>query len=460
MNNPTINVPEVVETHRVGRGQIMVIVLCGLLMLLDGFDTQAISYIVPVLAKQWHMPREMLGVIFSSALVGLMVGYLVIAPLSNRFGHKRMMVASTVVFSIFTLATVYATALPQLIALRFLTGLGLGAAAPSAIALSCEYSPKRLRATFVLLIYCGFSLGFVLAGFAAGMLIPRFGWTSLLWVGAIAPLFLSVALALWLPESMAFVVAHRHDDGQMRRIMKKLFPGLAMPAGCHFIADLQASERSSVGALFGRRNRLGTVLLWGIFFINLAEFYFLQSWLPTLLNGLHYPPAQIVWITALPTIGGVLSVLALGPSMDRIGPYVTLTVVYLLGAAFMTWLAASLSASPSSTPWMLMAAAFCAGFCISGGQKGVIALAAIYYPLNLRSTGVGWALGIGRLGGIAGPFVVGLLYTAKWQSDRIFYVAAIPVLFAALAVFVMGRLYDAGQADRARGSARAGTHSG
>ncbi|WP_244125553.1 MFS transporter [Burkholderia gladioli] len=170
----------------------MVVLLCALLMFLDGFDTQAISYIVPALSHDWHLPREILGSIFSAALVGLMVGYLAVAPLSSRFGHKRMMIASTLMFAAFTMLTVFATSVSELIGLRFLTGIGLGAAAPSAVALTCEFAPKRLRSTFVLLVYCGFSLGFVVAGLAAGVLMPVFGWQSMMEVGAVAPLVLSV----------------------------------------------------------------------------------------------------------------------------------------------------------------------------------------------------------------------------------------------------------------------------
>jgi AAHS family 4-hydroxybenzoate transporter-like MFS transporter len=435
--SPLIDVVEVIERQKVGRGQCVVVLLCALLMFLDGFDTQAVSYIVPALARDWHLSRAILGSIFSAALVGLMVGYLAIAPLSARFGHKRMMLASSLLFAVFTLLTVFSGNVAELIGLRFLTGIGLGAAAPSAVALTCEFAPTRLRATFVLLVYCGFSLGFVVAGLTAGALMPTYGWKSLMLAGALAPLALTVPLAWLLPESLAFLQRRPQGNERMRAVLLRLFPRLDVPAGSTFRLEDQGETRASVAALVRGRTSAGTLLLWLIFFLNLAEFYFMQSWLPTMLTGLQYSPATVVWVTALPTIAGVLSAVPLGLAMDRVGPYLTLTVMYLAGCVFM-WLVGN--AFSGSVAW-LMVMVFCAGFCISGGQKSVIALAAVYYPLNLRSTGVGWALGIGRLGGIAGPLIAGMLYSAHWTPAEIFRFSAWPVFVAGIGVFAMGRIY-------------------
>jgi AAHS family 4-hydroxybenzoate transporter-like MFS transporter len=346
--------------------------------------------------------------------------------------------------------TVFATNVTELIGLRFLTGIGLGAAAPSAVALTCEFAPKRLRATFVLLVYCGFSLGFVVAGLTAGTLIPAYGWRSLMLAGAIAPLALTLPLSWLLPESLAFLQRRPQGNERMRAVLKRLFPRVDVPLGSTFWLEDQNETRASVAALVRGPTSIGTALLWLIFFLNLAEFYFMQSWLPTMMTGLKYSPSAIVWVTALPTIAGVLSAVPLGLAMDRVGPYVTLTVMYLAGWVFM-WLVGG--AFSGSIAW-LMVMVFCAGFCISGGQKSVIALAAVYYPPNLRSTGVGWALGIGRLGGIAGPLIAGMLYSAHWTPAEIFRFSAWPVLVAGLGVFVMGRIYGSRAVARATSTAR------
>src|SRR5258707_13724100 len=200
------DVPAFINARRVGAVQWVVIVLCVLVMFGDGFDAQGMSYMTPLVEKEWGLPRELLGPIFSSALTGLMLGYLWLSQLSDRFGHRRLMLASTVAFGLLTLVTVFATSVTQLMILRLVTGAALGAAIPSTVALTTEYSPKRLRATFVLVIYCGFSLGFVADGGLAACSFPLYGWRSLLWMGALAPLLLDVCALLLLSESLDLLV--------------------------------------------------------------------------------------------------------------------------------------------------------------------------------------------------------------------------------------------------------------
>lgn len=437
MKSKPIEASEIFDNRKVSGFQYLVITLCGLVMFIDGFDTQAISYIMPLLAKEWGIPAGMMGTIFSSTLIGLMVGYLALSPLSDRFGHRRVIIAATFFFGLCTLLTVMTTNVTELLALRFLTGLGLGAAAPSAIALTGEYSPKRLRASFVLAIYCGFSLGFVAAGFAAGALLAPFGWKSLLWVGGIAPIVLAVLLFFVLPESLAFLGRRPEDREQLCAILRRIDPALAANVNSMPVAAQGSVQRAAIASLFKDGYTTGTVLLWVTFFLNLAAFYFMQSWLPTVLGKLDYPMQMIVWMTSLSTVGGIVAAFFVGPAMDRIGPYISLGVLYLFGAVSMVFTAASLSA----TPWVLMTAVFLGGFCVSGGQKSAIALGAVFYPGTIRSTGLGWALGIGRLGGIAGPAVAGLLIGAGWVPANLFYLAAVMMLGAGVAVFTMGHRY-------------------
>lgn len=441
MKSNPIDASQLFDNRKVSGFQAMVVALCGLVLFIDGFDTQAISYIMPLLAKDWGIPPTAMGTIFSSTLVGLMAGYLVLSPLSDRFGHRRVILASTFFFGLCTLLTIMATNVTELLVLRFLTGLGLGAAAPGAIALTGEYSPKRLRASFVLAIYCGFSLGFVAAGFAAGVLLKPYGWHALLWVGGIFPMVLALLLFFSLPESLAFLGRRDQNREQLRGILGRIDPALAAHADS--VAAAQGgARRAAIASLFRGGYTTGTLLLWFIFFLNLAAFYFMQSWLPAILGKLDYPMHTIVWMTSLSTVGGIVAALFVGPAMDRIGPYVSLGVLYLCGAVFMACTAAALSAPA----WVLMTAVFFGGFCVSGGQKSAIALGAVFYPTDIRSTGLGWALGVGRLGGIAGPAVAGMLIAAHWLPASLFYLAAGMMLCAAVAVFAMGRRYGAKRA--------------
>ncbi|MFL9921700.1 MFS transporter [Paraburkholderia fungorum] len=436
MNRIPINVTTAIEAAKTSVLQYMIVALCSLVLFCDGFDTQTMSYILPRLAKEWHIPGGALGPIFSSALVGLLIGYLIISSLSDRFGHKRVMILSTVFFGICTLLTAQATTVPELIALRFLTGLGLGGAAPSAIALTGEYSASRLRATFVLIIYCGFSLGFVAAGFAAAALLPTYGWPSLLWVGGAFPIVLAAILTFAVPESVSFLVRRESRFRRLAAVMRRIDRSLPIEADTRFTEVRVETNRAAIISLFRDGRMAGTLLLWFVFFVNLSIFYLMQTWLPAIIGNLHYPIGTVAWVTAMPTIAGTVCVVVVGPAMDRFGPYRVLTVLYLGSCGLL-----ALTATAFSSPlWMLMVSIFMAGFFVSGGQKGIIALAAIYYPGEIRSTGCGWALGVGRFGSIAGPAAAGLMFDAQWSAAQVFQAAGVTILFAGAAIYLMGRL--------------------
>lgn len=432
----TLHVPNVINEGRISAFQYLVVLLCGLVTFIDGFDTQAISYMAPLMAKEWSLSRQMLGPIFSSALVGLMIGYLALSPLSDRFGHRRVLIISTIVFALFTGMTIFATNVTQLMVLRLLTGMGLGAAMPSAVALTSEYSPKRLRATFVLAIYCGFSLGFVAAGAAAAALLPAFGWRSLLWVGAGVPLVLSGLLFFLLPESLDRLV-RTGAVGQVWTVLCRIDPRLAATERPDAFTTDREEKFNALGSIFQEGRAVGTLLLWFVFVLNLGEFYALQSWLPSILTNHHYALATVATATSLTTAGGIIAAFLVGPAMDRIGAYGSLACLYLAGVVFVALTGVALD----RPEWILLIAAFLSGFCVSGGQKSAIALAALFYPPAVRSTGVGWALGIGRIGGIGGPMLIGLLLGRNFAPESIFFAAAIPMLLAAASVAVMGWTY-------------------
>ncbi|TAK47217.1 MAG: MFS transporter [Xanthobacteraceae bacterium] len=436
MTSDSVDIAAFMDGRRMSPYQYMVIALCGLTMIADGFDTQAISYAAPLIAKEWGLSQATLGPIFSSGLVGLMVGYLILPPLSDRFGHRPLIILGAVFFGIFTWLTVYAHGLIELMALRFLAGIGLGGVAPSAVAMTCDFSPRRSRATFVLIIYCGFSLGFVIAGLLAAKLIPSFGWRALFHVGGLAPLALVVLLVPFLPESPDHLVSRKSSGEKVAAILRRIDRTLNLSLSA--TTSFTTAERETGGVvqrLFQQRRGLSTALLWLVFFINLAEFYALQSWLPTVLRGLNYSMDQVALTTSLTTIGGILIVFVVGPCMDRLGSYTTVCILYLAGAVVIV-LTGLVLTMPIG---VVMVATFLTGVCISGGQKSAIALAAIHYPAAIRSTGVGWALGMGRLGGIAGPLAVGALFSTGWTPQWIFCVAGVPMFIAAIAILLIAR---------------------
>src|SRR6202035_6044736 len=201
----TADVAAFIDAQPVGAFQVKLLLVCATVLFLDGFDTTAIGYVAPALAKEWNIGKAALGPVFSAGLFGLMIGALLFGPLADRIGRKKIIIFSTLAFGIGTLATAFVRDVNTLLVIRFLTGLGLGGAMPNAIALTSEFSPHRRRATMVMVMFCGFSVGAALGGFLAAGLIPHFGWRSVFVVGGVAPLLLAPVLALKLPESVRFL---------------------------------------------------------------------------------------------------------------------------------------------------------------------------------------------------------------------------------------------------------------
>jgi AAHS family 4-hydroxybenzoate transporter-like MFS transporter len=410
-----------------------VVLLCGLVMFLDGFNTQAISYIAPYLASEWGLTRAHFGPIFSASLIGLLIGYLAVAPLADRYGHRRLIVLSTLLFGMATLLSAFASGLGDLLALRLVTGIGLGACVPSLVALTAEFSPAPVQATSILTIYAGYSLGFVGAGIASGWLIPNFGWRSLFEFAAGVTFLVVWALLERLPESPEFLL----------RVGPNATPGRASLPKFDLTVAVDPVLASKALRLPARlRNLLvpgdvwTTLLLWVVFAINLGAFYATQSWLPTLLTDRGYAGSVVVTATALTTAGGIAIVPLVGPAMDRLGAFRSLAMLYLVGFLFV----AAVGVSLEKPLWTLYGAAFLAGCVVSGGQKSAIALGALLYPAETRSTGLGWALGIGRLGGILGPLLFGAAYSGGRSAGEIFFVMGALMAVCGVLVTLMGRL--------------------
>ncbi len=362
----------------------------------------------------------------SSTLVGLMVGYLLVSPLAARFGHKRVILWSTCLFGIFTLLAVPARGMEWLVAMRFVSGIGLGGLAPSAITLVGDYSPRRFRASSVIFTYCFFSLGFIAAGVASAWLIPAFGWRSMFVAGGVAPFAVLPFVLLYLENPLAFLASGR-EPGRAVAIARRIDPGIAATA--RMAAARPADRRFPVGSLFESGRAWPTIALWVVYALNLGQFYALQTWLPDILTELGRDSHVVVTATTLSTVGGIAISFVMGPAMDRLGAYVALAMLYLAGTACIVLLGTSLQGSAI----LLYLASFLAGCCVSGGQKSIIALSAILYPPDLRSTGIGWGLGIGRVGGILGPLFIAALLERGIGPDTSLCLLAIPMpLMAAL----------------------------
>ena len=439
-----VDVAEFIDAQPVGGFQVRLLLTCAAVLFLDGFDTQAIGYVAPALAREWGLTKGALGPVFSAGLFGLMIGALIFGPLADRVGRKKIIIFSTIAFGIGALITAFVRDANTLLAVRFLTGLGLGGAMPNAIAMTSEFSPHRRRATMVMIMFCGFSTGAALGGLLAAALIPHFGWRSVFVVGGAAPLLLAPILAMKLPESVRFLALTGRANDRVAQLLGYINPKALFAPAARFVVHEPELAGIPVKHLFRDGRTPATLLLWVVFFMSLLDLFFLANWLPTVLNDLGASVPQAVAIGSMLQVGGVVGTLALGSIIDRFS-FRALALVYFIGV----FAVGAIGQFGHSAVFVTMAI-FAAGFCIVGGQTAANALAAGYPNLG---TGHRRRLGARDRPGRLDRRAAGRRRpaTMKWSAGEVFATAACAALCAALAAFSLSRL--AGQGGSGRGVA-------
>jgi AAHS family 4-hydroxybenzoate transporter-like MFS transporter len=412
------------ENQRIGPVQIRVAALCALIQICDGYDVNAIGVSVPSLTHAWNLPGPAFTQAFLWSSIGIMVGALSAGPLGDRVGRKPLLLASLTIFGLASLLSAFAGSLFMLSILRFFTGMGIGGAFPGAATLTGDYAPHRLRATMIMVTFTGAPIGGFLCGQLAGFLLPRFGWPSVFLVGGVVPLLMVPALALWLPESPRFLATKGRLSPREAALLQRLDirPGQATSGG----VDL--AQANPIKMLFGRGYALQTVLLWVVFFCSLMNLFLFVYWLPEVLHLTGMTPAEAARATSFRELGAILAVLYLGLLIDRFGPERALALHYAAGVVFIAAIALA------AMPYLLLAIMiFFSGMTIIGSQTGANATCGKLYPARMRTSGLGWALGIGRLGGIAAPVLGGYLLTLGLPPTQIFLSACVFAVIAAVA---------------------------
>jgi AAHS family 4-hydroxybenzoate transporter-like MFS transporter len=304
---------------------------------------------------------------------------------------------------------------------------------PNLVPLTSEYTPRRIRARLITLVTVSWPLGAVLGGLVSSKMIPVWGWPSVFYLGGLLPLLLTVILLVALPESIRFMVNRGADSGRIAAIMRRIAPDFAFAPGDRFVLGEQKVEGFPVSSLFTGGRAAPTILLWVVFFMNFLVLFFMFNWLPPLMQQAGMPTERAIIATVLFNLGGIVGGIALGRLMDRYGDFVVVAVAYALGTLFVGSIGLF-----GSIP-LLLAVVTLAGFCSVGTQVCGNALAASLYPTAMRSTGVGWAYGIGRIGSIFGPILGGIFLTMHWDMRELFLTAALPLACATVAVMLLGR---------------------
>lgn len=432
----TVDVQDFISEHtdrKLSPLQLRTILLCFLIVAIDGFDTGAIGFIAPALRADWQVTAGQLAPLFGAGLFGLMVGAFIFGPLADKIGRKQALLLTVAFFGTASLASVWSENITQLTILRFLTGMGLGGAMPNAITLTSEYCPERRRSFLTTVMFCGFTLGSALGGLAAAQLVADYGWRSVLLLGGVAPLALLPILRIWLPESVRFLVLKSAPADRIAAILHKIAPDADLQ-GTQF-TGVRRPQGSPVLQLFTPDLLRGTVLLWATFFMSLLVFYLLASWLPTVINSAGMTLKEASLFSMMLQIGGTVGAILIGSLMDRNNPHLVLGVSYVVAALFI-----ALIGSATGSAALLAAAVFGAGFCLAGSQVGVNALAAGFYPTANRATGVAWANGVGRIGSVLGSMVGGVFLSSGLGLPAMFTLVGVPVVIAGICMLIKGRM--------------------
>jgi MFS transporter, AAHS family, 4-hydroxybenzoate transporter len=416
----------VLENQRLGALQLRVAVLCALVQMCDGYDLNSVAWAVPSLILEWHLPPSTFAMAFLWSSIGIMVGALSAGPIGDRFGRRPLLLGSLTLFGIASSLSAVVGSLSVLSLLRFFTGVGIGGGFSGAAALSGDYAPQRLRATMIMATFTGAPIGGFLGGQIVALLLAQWGWRMIFVLGGVFPLALVPVLALWLPESPRFLATKKKLSPRNATLLRRLDIASAQTDA------IEVAWENPISMLFGQGYALQTVLLWIVFFCSLLNLFLFAYWMPTVLNLIGISPAQAVSMASLRDLGAIFAVLYLGLAIDRIGPERALAIHYAAGAVFIAMIA--LFALPN---FVLCVVIFLAGMTIIGSQTGVNGACGKLYPARMRTSGIGWALGIGRLGAIVAPVLGGYLLGVGLRPTRIFLVACLFALIAAAATALL-----------------------
>ncbi|MFZ2082092.1 MAG: MFS transporter [Xanthobacteraceae bacterium] len=426
-----VQVSHFLDEHGVGAFQIKLIFWSILIALIDGYDIGAIAFAAPSLIREWHVAPKELGLVLSASNIGVLFGSQIFGWIGDNYGRKTALVATNLLFGVFTFAAAYSTDLTQLTWLRFIAGLGIGGVIPNIVAINAESAPRNLRATLAIIAVGLVPMGGALAGFASAALVPTHGWQILFQIGGIVPIVIALAAIIGLPESIKYMTLHEHQRSKMVALLHAIRPDYRVPANARFvIEDEKQFPSSNPTYLFHDGLALITPLTWLMFAFNLMGYFFLISWTPTLMGAAHVSPGTAALAGAALQVGGTVGALTLCWWLQR-HRFLAIAVLFVIAVPIV----GSIGFAGLTSPTALLVATFFAGALVLGIQSGINVVGAMIYPTSLRANGSGWQLGIGRLGAIAGPFL-GALFVGL-PVEQLYIWSALPFAAGAVVTFLI-----------------------
>lgn len=430
----TVYVDELIDRQQLDRRGYLLIGLLLLALVCDGFDLQLIGVSAPWLAEAWGVtPSQIVAPVQTANYLGMMIGATLLGGFGDRIGRKRLIVWGTFLYSSATLACIFTSTVPALSIVRFITGLGLGGVLPNVIALTAEMTPRARRTMLTSVVIIGMSLGSGMPGVVAAQLVPANGWESLFLVGAVVPFVIGLLLAAFLPESLLFLTNRGRDRAAVESRVRALDPAVSIDSGTRFaLREERGDRKGSVRELFSPGLRLITVMLWIMFACVLMSMHFLNSWISTLLKLANLSPTHYSLTNSVFHWGGTIAAIATAIWLGRIGiRWVLVLLAFALAGLF------TIATVGFSNTLVLTVAVIAAGFGTIGCQGALNASAGLLYPSSCRTTGVGAALGLGRVGTLTAAPVGAYVLALGVPTQQMFYVPLLPLGIAAVATVVL-----------------------
>ncbi|WP_111859108.1 MFS transporter [Acinetobacter sp. CFCC 10889] len=425
-----LNINTIVDEAKFTPFHWNVLIWCLLIIIFDGYDLVIYGVALPLLMQEWGLSAVQAGMLASTALFGMMFGAMCFGTLSDKLGRKKTIMICVAIFSGFTFLGAFASNPIEFGILRFLAGLGIGGVMPNVVALMTEYAPKKIRSTLVAVMFSGYAIGGMTSALLGAWLVTDYGWKIMFYI-AVIPFVALPLIWKFLPESLMFLTNKGRTD-EVRENVQKIAPEKTIAADTVFVLnEATAGDEAPLRALFQQGRTFSTLMFWIAFFMCLLMVYALGSWLPKLMIQAGYSlGASMIFLFAL-NIGGMVGAIGGGVLSDRFHLKPVLTIMFALGALALILLGFK---SPQAVLYTLIAIA---GAATIGSQILLYTFVAQFYPAAVRSTGMGWASGIGRIGAIVGPVLTGALLTLQLPHQMNFLAIAIPGVIAALAIFLV-----------------------
>ena len=429
----TIQVNQLIDDSKYNSFHFSVLVLCLTVIISDGYDLVVYGAVVPELMKDWGLTPIQAGVIGSYAMIGMLIGALIFGPLADRVGRKAVILVCLVMFATFTGLVGFSRNTTEFGLYRFIAGLGLGGVMPNCISIVTEYMPKSLRSTMVAIMFCGMQVGSILAAGIGIFLIPTHGWKIMFLIGAV-PLVLVPFIYLYLPESLEFYLKRNRID-KIKSIMQASDPSYQAQADDKLeLATVKISAVPVVN-LFQEGRAFSTIMFWIAYVMNLLIIYAIAVWLPKLMQNAGYSVGSSLWFLVVSNLGAVVGAISGAWMSDKFDGKKILVTYFIIAFMSINLLALNVNF------WLLSLFVALSGATTMGTQIAANAYVSQYYPLSMRSSGIGWALGIGRSGAVIGPALGGFLLAMNLPLQMNFFVFSIPGLVAAGAMALVRTRY-------------------